>query len=115
VDAALLARNAAELESALVRTPAARAGLDDSAWRAFAAKVLVDAGAGPRRRSTHSTRARDAAIFALAHLLDATRGGRPRQPAGRQLRRQLRNALTVERDRDVEERHLATYIGVRRT
>ena len=111
VDAALLARNAAELESALVRPPAARTGLDDSAWRAFAAKVLVDAG----RRPTASLDALYAAratlpIFALAHLLDATAGIEPGSPRVAELRRRLRNALTVGATAHVEERQLAAYI-----
>jgi hypothetical protein len=111
VDDAKMARDAGELESALAFAAPPPAGLDDSAWRAFAAKVLVDAGRRPAAALDRLYAARETLpIFALAHLLDATAAIDAASPRVAELRRRIRNALTVGATAHVEEQTLASYV-----
>jgi alpha-2-macroglobulin len=108
---ATLTRDADELESALARRAPARGGFDDTAWRAFAAKVLVDAGRRPTASLDRLYAARETLpIFALAHLLDATAAIDADSPRVAELRRRVRNALTVGATAHVEEKTLAPYV-----
>jgi hypothetical protein len=110
VDPASLVRDAAELDAALARPPAAPSALDDTAWRAFAAKVLADAGRRPTASLDRLYAARETLpVFALAHLLDATAALDADGPRIAELRRRLRNALTVGATAHVEEKTLAPY------
>ncbi len=107
---ATLSRNAMELESALAKMPAPRPGLDDSAWRAFAVQALVDAGRRPTASLDRLYAARETLpIFALAHLLDATAAIDADNPRVTELRRRIRNALTVGATAHVEEQTLVPY------
>jgi alpha-2-macroglobulin len=110
IDAAGLARDAADLEALLARPRAAPARLDDHAWRAFAVKVLADGGRRPEAVLTALYARRDELpIFALAHLLDAQTAVEPSSPRVAELRRRIRNALTVGTTAHVEERALTPY------
>ncbi len=110
IDAASLARDAVDLEALLARPRTAPARLDDHAWRAFAVKVLADGGRRPEAVLTALYAGRDELpIFALAHLLDAQMAVEPASPRVAELRRRIRNALTVGTTAHVEERALTPY------
>ena len=110
IDPASLARDAADLEALLARPGAAAARLDDHAWRAFAVKVLADGGRRPDAALTALyARRGELPIFALAHLLDAQAGVDAASPRVAELRRRIRNALTVGATAHVEERTLTPY------
>jgi len=107
---ATIERDAGDLEAALAKPPVARTGHDDLAWRAFAAKVLVDAGRTPKAAIDTLYAARETLpLFALAHLLDAAAGVDAASPRVTELRRQIRNGLTVGATAHVEEKTLAAY------
>lgn len=105
VDAASLARDSAELEALLKDTAKGPEDLGDDAWRAFAAKVLADGWRRPEAavRALYARRDR-LPVFALAHLLDAQAALDAISPRVLELRRQIRNALTVGATAHVEER-----------
>ena len=111
IDPASLARDATDLEALLARPRTAPARLDDHAWRAFAVKVLADGGRRPDAALTALYARRDELpIFALAHLLDAQAAVDAASPRVAELRRRIRNALTVGATAHVEERTLAPYV-----
>ncbi len=69
---------------------------DSAAMRAFAVKVLADAGRRPARaiEAVYAGRA-DLPVFALAHLMDAVHTVEPGSPRLAELRRMIANATTA--------------------
>ncbi len=86
-----------EALASLVATPipAKPTYYDGAAMRAFAVKVLADAGRRPVRAidAVYAVRA-DLPVFALAHLMDAIHSLEPRSPRLAELRRMIANATT---------------------
>jgi uncharacterized protein YfaS (alpha-2-macroglobulin family) len=91
--------------------PAKPTYTDGPAVRAFAVKVLADAGGRPTRAidAVFAVRA-DLPVFALAHLLDAIHAVDPRSPRLAELRRMIANATTpAGATAHVEERWRAEH------